>query len=73
MATFPLTLDTREQAYRVGLLGSDLAETRVEVRHTDTPALRKIPGNDELVTTALRKNPSQSSPEHRANRPIVSS
>lgn len=25
---------------------------------TDTPALRKIPGNDAMVSTALRKNPS---------------
>ena len=25
---------------------------------TDTPALRKIPGNDGLIATALRKNPS---------------
>ncbi len=25
---------------------------------TDTPALRKIPGNDDIVETALRRNPS---------------
>ena len=31
---------------------------------TDTPALRKIPGNDALITTALRKNPS-----HRLTKP----
>ena len=32
---------------------------------TDTPALRKIPGNDALIATALRKNPA-----HRLTLPI---
>jgi hypothetical protein len=43
MGTFTLTLDAQEKAYLESLLDSDLRETRVEVRRTDTPAF-----HDEL-------------------------
>jgi enoyl-[acyl-carrier protein] reductase III len=44
---------------QIGLDGAKFGITANAIRAgvTDTPALRKIPGNDVLVTSALRKNP----------------
>jgi enoyl-[acyl-carrier protein] reductase III len=35
-----------------------IAANAIRAGVTDTPALRKIPGNEEIVATALKKNPS---------------
>jgi enoyl-[acyl-carrier-protein] reductase (NADH) len=35
-----------------------IAVNAIRAGVTDTPALRKIPGNEEITATALRKNPS---------------
>jgi hypothetical protein len=37
MNTFPLMLSGQEKTYLMGLLDTDLRETRVEVRRADTP------------------------------------
>jgi enoyl-[acyl-carrier-protein] reductase (NADH) len=47
----------RQLAYELAPLGITVNALRGGV--TDTPALRKIPGNDVLIDEATRKNPSQ--------------
>lgn len=47
---------TRQLAYELG--GRGIAVNALRAGVTDTPALRKIPGNDKLLSGAARKNPS---------------
>jgi hypothetical protein len=44
MDSYHLTLEPQEKAYLESLVQTDLEETRVEVRRTDTPSL-----HDELL------------------------
>ena len=53
MAEFSLTINEQERAELLRVLKSSLAETRVEVRRTDTPAFRDDVKHEEEVLRHL--------------------
>ena len=70
MGLLTVTLDAQEQAYLAELLKADLAETRVEARRTDTPALRdELHQRVGLVRGLLGKLGRDTPPAGEAPRP----
>lgn len=61
----------RQLAYELGQHGITANAVRAGV--TDTPALRKIPGNDELIRIATERNPSKrlTTPQDVANAIVL--
>lgn len=56
MADAQLTLTEEERQYLIGLLDTDLGDTKVEARHTDTVAYKeRVKHNGEVIEHLLEK------------------
>jgi len=52
------TLESASRQLAVELAGEGIAVNTIQAGVTDTPALRKIPGNEKMIEFANKQNPS---------------
>ena len=52
------TLESASRQLAIELAGEGIAVNTIQAGVTDTPALRKIPGNDKMIEFANKQNPS---------------